>query len=93
MLNTYHERFVSIIAEGRRQSPEEIAPLANGELYTADEALKLHLADAIGYHDDAVKYAQELVGGKPQIFTYEETFGLSQIFSLLDGANRFLRFW
>ncbi|HEU5117167.1 MAG TPA: S49 family peptidase, partial [Isosphaeraceae bacterium] len=34
----------------------EVLPLAQGQVYTAPEALEAKLIDAIGYQDDAIHY-------------------------------------
>jgi protease-4 len=58
MLDEAYGRFVRIVARGRRLGPSEVESLADGRLYTAEEALKLKLVDALGYLDDAILAAQ-----------------------------------
>jgi protease-4 len=61
MLNEFHQRFISLIAENRKTlSLEQVKPLADGRVYTADQALKNGLVDEIGYLDDVI----EMVKGK-----------------------------
>lgn len=58
MLDASYQRFVRIVARGRRLELADVKSLADGRLYTADEALQLKLVDALGYLDDAVLAAQ-----------------------------------
>jgi protease-4 len=50
--------------------------LADGGVFTADQAQKFHLVDKIGYQEDAIKEAKELasVGSNYQAIQYEKPF-------------------
>jgi protease-4 len=58
MLDDAYRRFVRIVARGRQLEIAEVEALADGRVYTADEALGLKLVDALGYLDDAILAAQ-----------------------------------
>lgn len=47
-----YQRFVDIVAEGRKLNREDVIKLANGSVYTAQKALKLGLVDGIAYRDE-----------------------------------------
>jgi protease-4 len=72
IMKHYHARFVDIIAGGRSLKKEEVEPLANGKVYTAEQALEYRLIDEIGYFDAALAKAKSLGGisGNPTIVTY-----------------------
>jgi protease-4 len=57
IINTLHERFVNVVLAGRQPllSKEEIKHLADGRIFTADQALEVKLVDRVGYLDDAVE--------------------------------------
>ena len=57
VIDTFHDRFVGVVHAGRRSllSQEEVDKLADGRIFTADQALAAKLIDKIGYLDDAVK--------------------------------------
>jgi protease-4 len=57
IIDAFHERFVHVVHEGRRPqlTKEEIERLADGRIFTADQALDAKLVDRIGYLDDAVE--------------------------------------
>jgi protease-4 len=52
-----HERFVEVVYTGRRPriTKEEVERLADGRIFTAEQALEVKLVDRIGYLDDAVR--------------------------------------
>jgi len=51
-----YSRFVDVVASGRKGvlNRSEILKLADGRIYTADQALEAKLIDRIGYLDDAI---------------------------------------
>lgn len=57
IIDQLHERLVNVVLAGREPllSKEEIERLADGRIFTADQALELKLIDRVGYLDDAVK--------------------------------------
>ncbi len=58
-----HERFVSVVREGRQgrlQQPAE--KLADGRIYTAAQAQRVGLIDKIGYFDDALAEVRRATG-------------------------------
>ena len=69
-----YESFVQIVAEGRGMTVEDVAPLADGGVYTGRQALDLKLVDALGYKDDAITKAAGLGGitGEPRIIEYHK---------------------
>jgi protease-4 len=48
-----YNQFVTMVAEGRHMSPEQVRSLADGRAYTGRQALKLGLVDAIGGEAEA----------------------------------------
>jgi len=57
-----HERFVSVVARGRNLDPEIVRKLADGRIYTSQDAQRFKLIDAVGYDDDAVAKVREMTG-------------------------------
>lgn len=62
MIDRMHGRFKSIVSSGRGIQEDDLAVLADGRIFTADQALELKLIDQIGYWDDAVAKTAELLG-------------------------------
>ena len=59
-VNRGYDRFLKIVAEGRRKSVAQIHEVAQGRVWLATDALKVGLVDEIGSLDDAVKKAAQL---------------------------------
>jgi protease-4 len=63
IIDGYHGRFVSIIAENRHDlSVEEVKKLADGRVYTADQALGARLIDRIAYLDETEDFIRKDLG-------------------------------
>ena len=59
LIDQFYSRFVDVVAEGRkgRLSPAEVKVLADGRVFTAQQALEAKLVDRVGYLEDAVSEA------------------------------------
>lgn len=75
------QRFLGLIVENRKEMPmEKLKPLAQGQVFTADDALKNGLVDQIGYEEDALSALKtQLNLEDPRIVRYEHEAGLSEI--------------
>lgn len=73
LINEMYEQFVSTVADGRKDvlSRDRIKQLADGRVYTGQEALREKLIDGLGNYDKVLKETAELVGikGEPQVVT------------------------
>ncbi|MCA9058371.1 MAG: S49 family peptidase, partial [Planctomycetaceae bacterium] len=85
ILQDAFNRFVGVIAENRVDLDDAaVRQLATGQIYTATQALDNHLADELGYVDDAVeKMAAELQLQRYEAFEYHAPASL--VDSLLGG--------
>ncbi len=62
-IDSLHQRFVSTIEENRKQlSRDEINELADGRIYTSEQALKAKLVDQIAYLNEAEDFIQKDLG-------------------------------
>jgi protease-4 len=55
-----YEGFVDVIVEGRNLPREQVLELADGRIYTGEQALELDLVDELGGEDQAFTAAKEL---------------------------------
>lgn len=63
VIDGFYERFLGVIKEGRpRLSAEDIRKLADGRIYSGDQAKTLGLVDGVGYLEDAVSLAKQQAG-------------------------------
>ena len=97
VINEAYDRFVQVVAEGRGMSEEEVRKLADGRVYTGQQALQLGLVDALGYLDDGIAQAANLGGieGVPRVVRYRRASSLAELFmsaqaSLSGGWAHFL---
>jgi len=97
VISAMHERFVALVAENRKLPKEVVAPLADGRVFIADEAVRLKLIDGIGYSSDAqAKIAELLDADGVKVYKYEEQVTLMDLFAqpgigLNFDVNRFMR--
>ncbi len=83
-----HERFVGLVVENRKLPKETVAPLADGRVFLAAEAVQHKLIDAIGYNADAQAAMAELLNTKAiKVIRYEEHVTLRDIFSPRPGIG------
>jgi len=64
-----HEQFVRDAALGRDMDPEKIALLADGRIFTGEQAKYFGLVDRLGNLEDAVSWAGELGGIEGKVST------------------------
>lgn len=64
-----HQQFIKAVAQGRsgKITEQQVAQLADGRVFTGEEALSLHLVDKLGNLGDAVSLAAKKAGirGEP----------------------------
>jgi protease-4 len=59
-----YDNFLSIVADGRGMTKEQVHEIAQGRVWVATDALPIKLVDQIGSLNDAVKKAAELAESK-----------------------------
>lgn len=63
MIDSFYQRFLDVVREGRRSlTGDQIRKIADGRIYSGEQAKSLGLVDAIGYLDDAVELAKHEAG-------------------------------
>ena len=62
VLMDMHEQFVAIVARGRHMEHAEAAKLADGKIFTGQEARALGLVDVMGGEDAALQWLAEKTG-------------------------------
>lgn len=68
LVNNVYGQFVAAVAKGRRMTEDKVRELADGRVYSGEQAKGLGLVDALGNMEDAVALAAKRVGikGTPQ---------------------------
>lgn len=73
IIDEYYEGFLRVVARGRqgKVTEDRLREIADGRVYTAPQALKLGLIDAVGYFDDAFGEALSRAGiGSARLVAY-----------------------
>jgi protease-4 len=72
VIDDMYQRFLGVVRTGRpKLTPEEIARLADGRIYSADQALENGLVDRLGSIEDAVADASSRAGlSTARVVTY-----------------------
>jgi protease-4 len=66
-----YEQFVEVVANERELEKSEVLKLADGRVFTGQQALESGLIDLLGTYQDALALASEVtnISGKPQVVT------------------------
>jgi len=93
ILKTMHRQFQKAVADGRNIPLEEVEKLADGRVFTGQEALDLKLVDQIGNLQDAIDVAKNLAGikGEPKILWPDKEKSVLQELLFGQGSDRLLQ--
>lgn len=83
MVQQMWQRFVTVVAEGRKEklTEEEVKKLADGRIYTGTEAEQNKLIDSVGYREEAIGKAKELARiDSAKVVTYQRRNNIFQSF-------------
>jgi protease-4 len=81
VMNDVHRQFIEVVAEGRSLDLAEVELLADGRVYTGQQAKSILLVDDIGDLHDAIKLAGELGGieGEPRVMETSKPFSFRDL--------------
>jgi protease-4 len=90
-IDNVHQQFVTAVVEGRKMSEESVRTIADGRIFSGQQAQKLGLLDSLGNMEDAIALAAELGGiiGEPSVvYAKKDEFSLLEFIfgSKLAGA-------
>jgi protease-4 len=68
-MDDVHRQFVAVVEAERKLDHAAVLDLADGRVFTGEQAVKLHLVDTLGTFEDAVTIAAELskIEGEPAL--------------------------
>lgn len=91
MINDSYSVFVNVVAKGRRMEYNKVLEIADGRVFTGNQALSLGLVDKIGDLYDAIDEAGMLAGiGKNPPVVRARVQVINEIFDLLNSKFDFL---
>jgi protease-4 len=69
VIDNTHSQFVKAVAEGRKLPVADVRAIADGRIFTGEQAMALKLVDRLGTLQDAVEEAGRLAGitGEPEL--------------------------
>jgi len=81
VIDSVHEQFIKAVAEGRKLPLEKVRRLADGRIFSGDQARSLGLVDELGNLEDTIAAAAQMAGirGEPEVLYPEK-----KRFSLFD---------
>ncbi|ECD8953281.1 signal peptide peptidase SppA [Salmonella enterica] len=85
-----YKRFITLVADARKRTPEQIEKIAQGHVWTGEDAKANGLVDSLGDFDDAVAKAAELAKLKQWHLDYyqDEPTVLDMVMDSMTGSVR-----
>jgi protease-4 len=73
LIDSFYQRFLTVVQDGRPQlQMDQIKKLADGRIYTGDQAKAAGLVDEVGYLEDAIDVAKKKAGiTEARVVTYK----------------------
>ncbi len=62
VIKNVHQQFIEVVIKGRRLSRAQVEKIADGRIFTGEQARDLGLVDELGSFEDAVELTKKLVG-------------------------------
>jgi protease-4 len=81
VMDNVHEQFIKAVAEGRKIKIEELRKIADGRIFTGEQAKTYGLVDELGTLEDAIKTAATLAGMKeePEVVSKKDKLSVIDI--------------
>jgi protease-4 len=67
VIQNVHQQFVQVVAQGRGLKPEAVAKIADGRIFSGEQARQLGLIDDLGGLEDALELVKKLTGLKGEV--------------------------
>ncbi|TSB48061.1 signal peptide peptidase SppA [Alkalicoccobacillus porphyridii] len=83
MVDESYNEFVRVISEGRNMDEETVREIADGRIYSGNQAFENGLVDDLGNLDDTIGLlSEELGGGDYRVVTYDYMGGMYDFFGM-----------
>jgi protease-4 len=81
LLDDVHGQFIAAVAQGRNLDANTVRGIADGRIYSGQQALALKLIDTLGGLEDAIEGAGQLAGvpGKPKVILPRRRFSFTDL--------------
>ena len=81
VIDSVHSQFVRAVAEGRNMEEEKVRQIADGRIFSGEQAKELGLVDRLGSLQDTIEIAAEMIGieGKPVVIYPKKKLSLYEL--------------
>jgi protease-4 len=78
VIDNIHQQFIQAVATGRKMDQEKVTEIADGRIFSGEQAKQIGLVDQLGNLQDAIDTTAKMVGieGKPNILYPKRRFSL-----------------
>jgi len=92
VLDNVHQQFIEAVAKGRGMDREKVSQIADGRIFTGQQAKEIGLVDEMGNLQDTIDLAAKAVGiqGKPNVLYPKKKFSLLDLI-VREMASTFLK--
>lgn len=79
IIDSFYEKFLNRVAEGRKMTPREVDAIAQGRVWTGVDAKEIGLVDELGGLERALEIAEELTGLKDKRYELQIDPGVEKM--------------
>ena len=81
LMDNVHEQFIRAVAEGRKKKIEDVRAIADGRVFTGEQALSYGLVDELGTLEDATRVAAKLAGirEEPEVVSKKDKISIFDV--------------
>jgi len=81
VMDNVHEQFIKAVATGRKLKVEDVRLIADGRIFSGEQAKEQKLVDELGTLEDAVRKTADLVGisGEPDLVEKKEKASIMEL--------------
>jgi protease-4 len=81
VLDNVHQQFIQAVADGRKLDRSKVFQIADGRIFTGEQAKNLGLVDKMGNLQDAIDITAKMVGikGKPNVLYPKKRFSIWEL--------------
>ncbi len=90
VVDDVYNQFVEVVSRYRPLSRDEVIDLADGRVYTGNQARSLRLVDRLGTYEDAIQLAARMSGisGRPKIIRERQKTFLERLVENMDSSTQ-----
>ncbi|MDD5259970.1 MAG: signal peptide peptidase SppA [bacterium] len=84
LIDNSYEQFVKVIVDGRKMTYDQVKQLADGSIFTGEQALNKGLIDQLGNLPDAIQVAADLAGLKGEPYIIKDYSPMEKVFEIFN---------